>query len=54
MPIYEFLCTICQKEVSLRLAVKELEAGDLKCPGCGKTALQQLITAFQTKTSKKS
>lgn len=53
MPVYEFYCARCQKEVSLTLTVKEREAGSTKCPGCG-AGLEPLMATFYSKTSKKS
>ena len=35
MPLYEFFCDKCQKEVSLTLSISEREKGDAKCPQCG-------------------
>jgi len=52
MPLYEFLCPRCHKEVSLSLTVKEREAG-ARCPDC-KTALEPQLATFFSKTSRKS
>ena len=52
MPLYEFLCPRCQKEVALTLSVKERERG-AKCPEC-KTTLEPLMATFFSKTSRKS
>ncbi len=34
MPLYEFFCDKCQKEVSLTLSISEREKGETKCPQC--------------------
>jgi len=54
MPTYEYKCFKCNKEFSLILSMKEHDAGKAKCPKCGGKKLEQLITAFQVKTSRKS
>lgn len=54
MPLYEFLCKSCRKEVSLTLTLKEREARNFTCPHCGGRALEPLLTGFFAKTSKKS
>ncbi|MBI3457344.1 MAG: zinc ribbon domain-containing protein [Candidatus Rokubacteria bacterium] len=53
MPVYEFFCARCQKEVSLTLTIKERETGSTKCPACG-AGLEPLMATFYSKTSKKS
>jgi len=35
MPLYEYFCDKCQKEVSLTLSMSEREKGGAKCPQCG-------------------
>jgi len=52
MPLYEFLCPRCQKEVALTLSVKERQGG-ARCPECN-TALEPLLATFFSKTSRKS
>ncbi len=53
MPLYEYRCPRCQKEVALTLTLKERESGGAKCPDC-RTALEPLMTTFYSKTSRKS
>ncbi len=53
MPLYEFMCPRCQKEVSMTLTVKERESGSAKCPKC-RGELQPVMASFYSKTSKKS
>ncbi|MBI4589620.1 MAG: zinc ribbon domain-containing protein [Candidatus Rokubacteria bacterium] len=54
MPLYEFYCPKCAKEVSLTLTFGERERGEYKCPACGEKALQPLMGTFFSKTSRKS
>jgi len=53
MPLYEFFCPQCRKEVSMTLTVKERESGSAKCPDCRKD-LEPVMATFYSKTSKKS
>ena len=54
MPSYEYKCTKCNKKFTAILSIGEHGAGKVKCPKCGGKKLEQLITAFQVKTSRKS
>ena len=54
MPMYEFHCATCRKEVSLALTMKEREEGNFACPQCQGKKLEPLMTAFFAKTSRKS
>ncbi|UCC66700.1 MAG: zinc ribbon domain-containing protein [Deltaproteobacteria bacterium] len=54
MPTYDFRCRKCKEDVSLILSLKEYEDKEYACPKCGEKKLQQLITHFMTKTSRKS
>jgi len=54
MPLYEFFCDKCQKEVSLTMSISEREKGDAKCPQCGSRAMRPLVGTFFSKTSRKS
>jgi putative FmdB family regulatory protein len=53
MPLYEFYCSRCKKEVALTLTIKERESGTARCPEC-RGALEPLLATFYSKTSKKS
>ena len=53
MPLYEFYCAKCKKELSMTLTVRERERGEVKCPDCQGT-LEPLMATFYSKTSKKS
>ena len=54
MPSYEYRCLKCNKEFSATLTIKEHDGHKAKCPKCGGKRLEQLITSFLTKTSRKS
>lgn len=54
MPSYQFECQSCRGIFTLALSLREREAGNIQCPTCGGTNVQQLISSFMVKTSKKS
>ncbi len=54
MPLYEFYCDKCQKEVSVTMSISEREKGQAACPRCGSRAMRPLMGTFFTQTSKKS
>jgi putative FmdB family regulatory protein len=54
MPLYEFFCDKCQKEVSLTLSMQERQTGHPACPECGNRELRPLVGPFFSKTSRKS
>ena len=54
MPSYEFACLSCHGTFMLSLSLHDRESGQIKCPACGGTNVQQLISSFMVKTSKKS
>jgi putative FmdB family regulatory protein len=54
MPTYDYRCLKCNKEFSVVLSISEHDRSKAKCPKCGSKRLQQLITSFLTKTSRKS
>ena len=55
MPAYEYACKDCTHEFTVFLSIKEFEAKPkIKCPQCQSDNVQKKISAFITKTSKKS
>ena len=54
MPNYEFQCEKCKKTFSEKLTFKEYDQHKVKCPKCGSTSIQQVISSTFAKTSKKS
>jgi putative FmdB family regulatory protein len=54
MPTYEFYCEDCKQSFTLILSIKEHEGEKYGCPKCKTKKVKQLISTFQTVTSKKS
>ena len=54
MPVYEYRCRDCQRTFIVVMSVKDHESEQVRCPQCQGTAVEQMITPFYTKTSKKS
>jgi putative FmdB family regulatory protein len=54
MPLYEFYCPRCEKQVSVTLTLKEREVGKVACPQCGHQDLRPMVATFFAQTSKKS
>ena len=54
MPVYEYHCGKCDREVTLTLAISQHDKGQIKCPKCGSKALRPLLSAFMSQTAKKS
>lgn len=54
MPTYEFICEKCNKTFTLTMRVSEYEKKKTQCPKCKGRKVKQVITSFQTITSKKS
>ena len=54
MPIYDFKCYRCKKRFTIIMSIADFESKKLKCPKCGGSKVDQLITGFLTITSKKS
>jgi putative FmdB family regulatory protein len=45
MPVYEYHCDKCDREVTLTLTIREHEKGEIKCPKCGGKSLRPLLTS---------
>ncbi len=54
MPLYEFYCDKCKREVSLTMTISEHDKGNAACPQCGSRKMRPLVGTFYSKTSKKS
>ena len=54
MPVYEYFCDGCNKEVTMTMSISEHDRAQPVCPGCGGRALRPLIGTFFSKTSRKS
>ena len=53
MPSYDFRCQACKKRFSLTITVAERDRG-VKCPKCNSRKVEQNITPFFAKTTRKS
>ena len=51
MPIYEYHCDKCDREITLTLMISQHEKGKIECPKCGSKALRPLLSAFMSQTS---
>jgi putative FmdB family regulatory protein len=54
MPLYEYFCQRCNREVTIPMTVSEHEKGGAACPHCGDTGLRPQIGTVFTQTSRKS
>jgi putative FmdB family regulatory protein len=54
MPTYEYLCKNCNESFSVILSMKDHEEKKAQCPKCEGKEIEQQITSFMTKTSRKS
>jgi putative FmdB family regulatory protein len=54
MPLYEFYCEQCQREVTVPMTMSEHDRGGAACPQCGSRELRPLVGSFFSKTSRKS
>lgn len=54
MPMYDYKCLDCGKESLIALTLKDHEAKSAACPHCGSQRLEQMITSFMARTTKKS
>ena len=54
MPLYEYLCETCQREVTIPMSISQHDKGAATCPQCGGTQLKPLIGSFFAQTSRKS
>jgi putative FmdB family regulatory protein len=53
MPLYEYFCDKCQKEVAVTQSMSEHAKG-AACPECGSRSMRPLVGTFFSKTSRKS
>jgi putative FmdB family regulatory protein len=54
MPTYEYLCGQCGHEFTRVMSFSEYAAAKVTCPKCNSTEVKQQMTAFISKTSRKS
>ena len=54
MPLYEYFCEKCQREVTIPMTIGQHEKGGVTCPQCGGSALRPQMGTVFTQTSRKS
>ncbi len=54
MPLYEYFCDACRKEVAMTMTISEHDKAKPACPDCGGRDMRPLVGAFYSRTSKKS
>ena len=54
MPTYEYECLECKKKFVLILSISEHDKVKPSCPKCKGKKVKQSISAFTSKTSRKS
>jgi putative FmdB family regulatory protein len=54
MPVYEYYCETCRREVTIPMTISAHDKGGVACPQCGGQALRPLVGTFFTQTSRKS
>jgi putative FmdB family regulatory protein len=54
MPTYEYECKDCKKKFTVILSISEHGKTKASCPKCKGKKVKQIISAFMTKTSRKS
>ncbi len=54
MPVYEYHCDKCEREVQLTLSIREHDKRAITCPKCDGKTLRPLLSTFVSQTSRKS
>jgi putative FmdB family regulatory protein len=54
MPLYEYFCEKCQKEVTLTMTITAHGTTAAACPQCGSKEMRPLVSTIFTQTSRKS
>lgn len=54
MPTYEYYCRPCAQTFTLIVSIAAHQTEVAKCPRCHGTQVEQLLSTFIAKTSKKS
>jgi putative FmdB family regulatory protein len=54
MPAYEYLCRACDRTFTVLMSISDHDTKQVQCPHCQGTQVEQRLTPFMVKTSKKS
>lgn len=54
MPLYEYRCEKCEKDVTVTMSISEHDKAKAACPQCGGTQMRPLVSTIFTQTSRKS
>jgi len=54
MPAYDYYCRPCDRIFTVVMSLTEHETKQLECPHCHGTQVEQQLSTFIAKTSKKS
>ena len=54
MPLYEYRCDHCQRDVTIPMSISEHDKRSAACPQCGQTGLRPQLGSVFTQTSRKS
>jgi len=54
MPLYEYHCDQCKRDVTIPMSISEHDKGGPACPQCGSTGLRPQLGTFFSQTSRKS
>ena len=54
MPVYEYYCDTCQRDVRVTLSISAHTKAKVACPRCGHKALRPLLSTFFSQTARKS
>jgi putative FmdB family regulatory protein len=54
MPLYEYYCEKCRREVTLTMTITQHDQGGVTCPACGGRDLKPLVGTVFIQTSRKS
>jgi putative FmdB family regulatory protein len=54
MPLYEYYCETCKREVTIPMSVSEHDKASVTCPQCHGRDVRPLLGTFFSQTSRKS
>lgn len=54
MPLYEYRCDRCERDVTIPMSISQHDKGGATCPQCGDAGLRPQLGTVFTQTSRKS